>query len=113
MERLLHIKVTFGRSLHEKHSALLFAEALELLEGDLSFFLLQVELIRNYQKGESVWRVHHGLGKEGVFPSQDVLERFLVGEVIDEETTISTSIEGCTEGLVSFLPCRIPDLQRD
>jgi hypothetical protein len=110
-EGLLDVKVRFGARLHEKHVTLLLAKLLELLMRDGSLLSLEVELVRDHQEGEGVRLIDHALREECVLPVEDVLERLLVGQVIDKQAAVSPTIEGCAKRLVAFLAGRVPDLK--
>lgn len=90
---------------------MLLAKPLELLGGDLTVLVGEINFISDHDEREGVRHHHHAFREEGRLPVRQALKGLAVRDVVDQETAVGASVEGGPERLVSFLAGCIPDLQ--
>ena len=107
---ILYCYIFFGGGLVVWHTSILLAPC--LCVSGLHFTLrLLVYLITNQHKWEFIWISWCGMLNKAISPSCQVLEAFLICDIVNQCTTVSTSIKGIPKWLEFFLPCCIPYLQ--
>ena len=102
--------IFFGGSLIVGHATILLAPC--LCVSGLHFTLrLLVYLITNQHKWEFIWISWCGMFNKAISPSCQVLETLLICNIVNQCTTVSTSVEGIPKWLEFFLSSCIPYLQ--
>ena len=76
----------------QKLHALSLGILLCLLFFDAAIFLI-IDLVANNHERERLRHAHHRLLKERIFPIWDVVKRPIVGDVVDQKSTVSPSVE--------------------
>lgn len=70
-------------------------------------------LIANYYEREVTWVCWSCLLEEVLFPKVEAVERGLIAHVEDKHAAVGATVKGKADGLVPFLPCRVPGLDGD
>lgn len=110
MESFLDIDIRSCRSFQELHP-FATAEVFCLLLLDCAVFLSPIDLVSDHHKGEGLGHAHHGLLQERILPIGNIVEGPTIGDVVDQESTVSSSIESSAQRLIALLTCSIPDLK--
>lgn len=73
--------------------------------------IFQINFVSNNDKWEVFWISWWCLNEELISPAVQRTESIWHGDIIYQNTAISTTVECHTQWLEPFLPCSIPDLQ--
>ena len=109
LKGLFDICGILGWYLKELDVAMRFAPLLCLGFLDLSFCCF-IQFISEDNKGEMFWILGLTLHEELISPRVEVIKWLRIGDIVNQHTTISTSVEGSTKRLESLLTCSVPNL---
>lgn len=106
-ETFVNVNSGFGGGFQKFHTES-FGEFFTLLITDLSI-VFEIALVTN-QDLSNVWT---SVGLDFVQPVLDILETLSIGDVINQNDSISSFIVSGGNGFESFLPGGIPDMELD
>ena len=93
------------------HLAIITAILSGLVSGDLSVFRFQIHFVTYHHEGHVVSVRSRSLRQKLVSPGIEVGEGAELGDVVDEDAAVGSSVEGVAQRLEPLLPRSIPNLQ--
>lgn len=109
---LVNVDRLLRTRLEQRQVAQVLRKRLRLLRAHSLLRLVNVHLVADDDKGEALRVLHVGLDEELVLPQRHILKRLRVRHVIDEDTTVRTSVKGHAQRLESLLASGVPKLHR-
>lgn len=111
LEGLFNVGGVFCAHFEELDVPVRLAPLLRLGLLDLALAGL-VELVAENDEGKMFWIFGLALHEEFVAPRVERVEGFRIGDVVDENAAICSSVEGAAQGLKALLACGVPNLRR-
>ena len=109
LKSILHISAFESRCLFVRHVIIFSSPVFNHMLRSCSV-LLKVLFVSYQEKGELFWVLRHCFVQELLSPCGQILETNWVRYIINQNTCLSSSIEGSTQALISLLSSCIPNL---
>ena len=110
LERLFYTDPLLRRRLIKRNPVVSVAPLFSFSSIHFSF-TFSINFVSKHDEGEGFGFIWGGIIDKALLPFCQVLKSFTVRDIINENTAISSSIEGIAEGLELFLTRSVPNLE--